>query len=153
MTHASRRRGAASPDCSTSVDPTGVDPAGVDADLLPGPTAGQLILRGRIATIAAIFLLLVAVFAALKLGPSGQLAVGIAAAVLCLAGFTLGQVWFWIGSTKRVAEAKTGYSTVVDEAGLELRHPRTLALLRERDEPVESGATRRMYDRFPKLRQ
>ncbi len=115
-----------------------------DPALLPGPTAQQWDLRARLVLVGGAIVLLVAVvlFAArAPVHPSIPIALGIAA----LAGFV---GWLVLGARsqrRQREEMLAGYSTTVDAAGYDLRHPVTGALERDRSEPPAGPPRRRSF--------
>lgn len=120
-------------------------PVDRDPALLPGPTAQQLDGRARIAlgcavVIAAVALLGIAFGAAATVG---YLAV---AGILFAAGFVAWIVFGAQSQSKLTAELVAGYSTKVDAAGYDLRHPITGALERSREvPPAATNAVRRSF--------
>jgi hypothetical protein len=117
-----------------------------DETLVPGPTAGQWNLRGGIVIVLAVFALLVCFLVAVGQEPHQRASIAVLGAILCGAGLAIGGVFVWIGARKSALERLNGYSTMNDVPGLELRHPRTGALVRARDVPIEKRSTRRVYD-------
>ena len=115
-----------------------------DPALLPGPTAAQWDVRARILLAAGAFVLLVDVVllaARAPVHPSILMALG----VVALAGFV---AWIVLGarSQRRLREEMhAGYSTMVDAAGYDLRHPITGALERDRTEPPVGPPRRRSF--------
>jgi hypothetical protein len=105
-----------------------------DPTLVPGPTAGQWQGRARLVFAATIGLLLVTL-GALGFGWRPPLPVLIVPAVLVAAGLV---AWFVLGELSlraMLAESAAGYSTTLDVAGVDLRHPRSGALERSAAEP------------------
>jgi hypothetical protein len=105
-----------------------------DPALVPGPTAGQWQGRARLVFAATIGLLLVTL-GALGFGWRPPLPVLIVPAGLVVAGLV---AWFVLGEKALRAmriESAAGYSTTLDVAGVDLRHPRTGALERSAAEP------------------
>jgi hypothetical protein len=105
-----------------------------DPALVPGPTAGQWQGRARL-VVALTFGLLLATLGALGFGWRPPLPVLIVPAGLVAAGLV---AWFVLGEkTVRAmrVESAAGYSTTLDVAGVDLRHPRTGALERSATEP------------------
>ena len=115
-----------------------------DPALLPGPTAQQWDVRARVVLAAGAFVLLVDVVllsARAPVHPSILIALGIAA----LAGFV---GWIALGvvaQRRQREEMRAGYSTTVDAAGYDLRHPVTGVLERDRTEPPASRPRRRSF--------
>jgi hypothetical protein len=109
-----------------------------DPALLPGLTAGQWQGRARLALALAIGLGLAAL-GALGFGWRPHPAVLIAPGALVVAGFV---VWIVLGEValrRMRAEHDRGYSTTLDVAEIDLRHPRTGELVRAAGEqPVEA---------------
>jgi hypothetical protein len=117
-----------------------------DTALAPGLSAGQWDFRGKIVMACGILALLLCVLVATGLTAPEKAGVGILGVVVCIAGLMVGGVMVWTGSRKTILELSRGYSTVNDVPGLALRHPRTGALIRAWDQPVEKLVTRRVYD-------
>lgn len=105
-----------------------------DPALLPGPTAGQWQGRARLVVSISIGLALV-VLGALGFGWRPPLVVLIVPGVLVVAGFVGWVVLGEFAVRGMRAERAAGYSTTLDVAGVDLRHPRTGALERAADEP------------------
>jgi hypothetical protein len=100
-----------------------------DPILLPGPTAGQWQGRARLVVALAVGLLLVTL-GALGFGWRPHPAVLIVPGGLVVAGFV---VWIVLGefAVRRMrSEHDAGYSTTLDLPTVDLRHPRTGALVR-----------------------
>lgn len=104
---------------------------GRDPALLPGPTAHQLRGRARIALYAG--------FGAFVVAPVGALiGIHVTTAYTTVFGAVIGVAliaWLAIGSqaqAKLKSEKAAGYSTTIDAAGFDLRHPVTGALLRSK---------------------
>jgi len=90
--------------------------------LVPGRTAAELDVWGRVAWVAALVLGVVALFLA---PPASLVLAGLSLAAI-VAALVLG-----LRSSRTVKlEKDAGYSTLFDFAGYELRHPRTKELLR-----------------------
>jgi hypothetical protein len=105
-----------------------------DPALLPGPTAGLWLGRARLLFAVAVGVLLVTL-AALGFGWRPYPAVLIVPGALVLAGFV---AWIVLGefALRRMrAEHDSGYSTTLDVPAVDLRHPRTGALVRAAGEP------------------
>jgi hypothetical protein len=117
-----------------------------DAALVPGSTAGQWDLRGKLVTLAGILALLVCVLVAVGLDQPEKSTVAVSGAAVCIVCLILGRVLALVSARRTLEESRMGYSTVNDVPGLELRHPRTGALVRGRDTPVHVRPTRRVYD-------
>ena len=115
-----------------------------DPALLPGPTAQQWETRARVVLAAGAFVLLIDVVllsARAPVHPSILIALGIAA----LAGFV---GWIVLGAfaqRRQREEMQAGYSTTVDAAGYDLRHPVTGVLERDRTEPPDTRPRRRSF--------
>lgn len=102
--------------------------------LVPGRTAAELDVAGRVAWVAALVLGVVALFLA---PPASLVLAGLSLAAIVTA-LVLG-----LRSSRVVKREKdAGYSTVFDFAGYELRHPRTKQLLRAADIAPESAGRR-----------
>ena len=92
------------------------------AHLVPGRTAAEFDVWGRVAWVAALVLGVVALFLA---PPASVVLAGLSVAAI-VAALLLG-----LRSSRVVKlEKAAGYSTLFDFAGYELRHPRTKELLR-----------------------
>ncbi len=108
-----------------------------DPALLPGPTAQQWETRARFVLAAGGLLLLIDVVllsARAPVHPSILIALG----VVALAGFV---GWIVLGAfsqRRQREEMRAGYSTTVDAAGYDLRHPVTGALERDRTVPPDA---------------
>ena len=102
---------------------------------MPGPTAAQWDVWGRLAWLVGVLLIVVWV-ALVSAGSIAVVAVGILAAAAIVSAIALG-----VRSSRVVRlEKAAGYSTLFDFAGFELRHPRTKQLLRAADvEPDNTG--------------
>ena len=102
---------------------------------MPGPTAAQWDVWGRLAWLAGVLLIVVWV-ALVSAGSIAVVAVGVLAAAAIVAA-----IWLGVRSSRVVRfENGAGYSTLFDFAGFELRHPRTKQLLRAADvEPDNAG--------------
>ena len=115
-----------------------------DPALLPGPTAHQWDVRARLLLVAGAFVLLVDVVmiaARTPVHPSILVALGIVA----LAGFVGWLVIGGIAQRRQREERLAGYSTTVDAAGFDLRHPITGALERDRSVPPDPLPKRRSF--------
>ena len=115
-----------------------------DPALLPGPTAHQWDVRARLLLVAGAFVLLVDVVmiaARTPVHPSILVALGIVA----LAGFVGWLVVGGIAQRRQREERLAGYSTTVDAAGYDLRHPVTGVLERDRTEPPDTRPRRRSF--------
>jgi hypothetical protein len=115
-----------------------------DPALLPGPTAQQWEVRARVVLAAGAFVLLVDVVllaARAPVHPSILIALGIAA----FAGFVGWLVLGVFALRRQRDEMRAGYSTTVDAAGYDLRHPVTGALERDRTEPPVERPRRRSF--------
>ena len=115
-----------------------------DPALLPGPTAAQWDVRARLMLVAGAFVLLVDVVmiaARTPLHPSILIALG----VVALAGFVGWLVVGGISQHRQRDEMLAGYSTTVDAAGYDLRHPITGALERDRSVPPDPLPKRRSF--------
>ncbi|MEP6480865.1 MAG: hypothetical protein ABJA94_02530 [Rhodoglobus sp.] len=108
-----------------------------DPALLPGPTAGQLRDRATIALYVGVGFAIVGVVALVARIP---VVATVALGVLFAAGYI---AWLVIGGRSQAAmrrEIAAGYSTTVDAAGYDLRHPVTGQLLRPSSEaPKKPG--------------
>ena len=106
-----------------------------DSALLPGPTAAQWDIRARARSSAGLWWGWPTSYCS-RLGrrcihrPRR-------ARVLALAGFIVWLVLGALSQRRQRAEMREGYSTMVDAAGYDLRHPVTGALERDRAEPPE----------------
>lgn len=100
-----------------------------DPALLPGPTAGQWQGRARLVFAASIGLLLVTL-GALGFGWRPHPAVLIVPGAVVLAGLVAWVVLGELAVRRMRAEHEGGYSTTLDVPTVDLRHPRTGALLR-----------------------
>ena len=115
-----------------------------DPALLPGPTAQQLDMRaGALLAVGAFVLLVDVVLLAARtpVHPSVPVALG----ALALAGFV---GWVALGAVaqrRQRDEMRAGYSTTVDAAGYDLRHPVTGALERDHTVPPASRPKRRSF--------
>ena len=104
---------------------------------MPGPTAAQWDVWGRLAWLAGVLLIVVWV-ALFSAGSIAVVAVGVLAAAAIVAA-----IWLGVRSSRVVRlEKAAGYSTLFDFAGFELRHPRTKQLLRDADAEPESAGRR-----------
>ena len=115
-----------------------------DPALLPGPTAHQWDVRARVLRAAGGLVLLVDVVllaARAPVHPSILIALG----VVALAGFVGWMVLGVISQRRQRDEMRAGYSTTVDAAGYDLRHPVSGALERDRTEPPEDRPRRRSF--------
>jgi hypothetical protein len=110
-----------------------------DPALLPGPTAGQWQGRARLVLAASLGLLLIAL-GALGFGWRPHPAVLIVPGVLVLAGFVAWIVLGEIAVRRMRAEHDLGYSTTLDVSAVDLRHPRTGALVRVAGEATPEQA-------------
>lgn len=115
-----------------------------DPALLPGPTAAQWDLYARLCSLVGSVLLLGAavLFAA---GVPWHPAVFIVLGSLGLVGYV---GWFVLGarSQRQVRrETAAGYSTTLDAAGFDLRHPVSGALERSAAEPPSGLGRRRSF--------
>lgn len=111
------------------------------AELVPGATAAQWDARSRVLRLAGVALFLVAILVSIGV-PMSALLVGVFLVVLFVC-FAVSIAFGVFSQRVMRREMEAGYSTLFDFAGYELRHPRTLELLRSRDEePVESGRVR-----------
>ena len=114
-----------------------------DLALIPGLTAGQWETRARIALAGVVGAIPVALIAVAFGAPATPALAGVTVAVL-VAFFIV-----WIVLARRSlatvrAERAAGYSTVLDAAGFQLRHPVTGAIERAADEvPVTPGRVSR----------
>ena len=105
-----------------------------DPALLPGPTAGQW--QGRAQLVLAVSLgLLLVTLGALGFGWRPPPAYLIVPGALVLAGVVAWIVLGEISLRTMRAERAAGYSTTLDVAGVDLRHPRTGVLERTAEEP------------------
>jgi hypothetical protein len=105
-----------------------------DPALIPGLTAGQWETRAQIALAGVVGAIPVALIAVAFGAPATPALAGVTVGVL-VAFFVV-----WIVLTRRSlatikAERAAGYSTVIDAAGFELRHPVTGALERAAQVP------------------
>lgn len=100
-----------------------------DPALLPGLTAGQWQGRARLVFAASIGLLLVTL-GALGFGWRPHPVALIVPGTLVLAGFVAWVVLGEIAVRRMRLEHDAGYSTTLDVAGVDLRHPRTGELVR-----------------------
>ena len=115
-----------------------------DPALLPGPTAQQWDVRARLCLIAGGALLLVVVALLVSrsaVHPSVIIAFGVAA----LSGFVAWIVLGAVAQRRQRDEMRSGYSTTVDAAGYDLRHPVTGALERDSTVPPDSRPRRRSF--------
>jgi hypothetical protein len=115
-----------------------------DPALLPGLTAFQLEVRARVVLAAGAFVLLVDVVLLAARTPVHP-AVLISLGVVALAGFVGWIVLGAIAQRRQRDEMRAGYSTTVDAAGYDLRHPVTGALHRDRTVPPDGRPKRRSY--------
>ena len=118
-----------------------------DPALLPGPTAGQWQGRARRLLALAVGLLLV-VLVALNFGWRPHPAVLIVAGVGALAGFVAWIVLGGIALRRMRDERDRGYSTTLDVATVDLRHPRTGALLRAAGDVTRNPDTESLIGRM-----
>ena len=115
-----------------------------DPALLPGPTAHQWDVRARVLLAAGGLVLLIDVVllaARAPVHPSILIALGIVA----LAGFVGWIVLGVLSHRRQREEMRAGYSTTVDAAGYDLRHPVSGALERDRTEAPDSRPRRRSF--------
>ena len=112
----------------------------LDAELVSGPTACQLDVRGKLAGLGIPLSLLVGALL-LAAGFSGPALVGALSALVVLAAIASTLFMLWSGAVVK-REKAAGYSTMYDVAGYELRDPKTLELLRAADEKP-TGTMRR----------
>lgn len=118
-----------------------------DPVLLPGPTAGQWQGRARLAFALSIGLLLVTL-GALGFGWRPYPAVLIVPGTVVLAGFV---AWIVLGefALRRMrAEHDNGYSTTFDVTAVDLRDPRTGALVRAAGEEAAQPRTESLIGRM-----
>lgn len=112
-----------------------------DPALLPGPTAQQWDVRARLLLAGGALVLLIDVVLLVARAPVHP-SILIAFGVVALAGFVGWLVLGIISQRRQRAEMLAGYSTTVDAAGYDLRHPVTGALERDRTEPPDDRPRR-----------
>jgi hypothetical protein len=121
-----------------------------DPALLPGPTAGQWQDRARLVLALAIGLLLITL-GALGFGWRPHPAVLIVPGAVVLADFV---AWIVLGefAVRRMrAERDAGYSTTLDVTEVDLRHPRTGALLRVAGEQTPAPPPESLISRMVRM--
>lgn len=118
-----------------------------DPALLPGPTAGQWQGRALLVVATTIALVLVTLLV-LGFGWRPHPAVLIVPGGVVLAGLVAWIVLGEIGLRAMRAERSAGYSTTLDVPGVDLRHPRTGALLRPAAEEPASAAPESLIARM-----
>jgi hypothetical protein len=121
-----------------------------DPALIPGPTAGQWQGRARLVFVVAIGLLLVAL-GALGFGWRPHPAVLVIPGVLVLAGIV---AWIVLGEfalRQMRDERAAGYSTTLDVVDVDLRDPRTGALVRVAGEAPVTAPTEPLVTRMLRL--
>ena len=115
-----------------------------DPALLPGPTAQQWDARARLTLVAGAFVLLVDVVLLAARAPVHSTLL-ITLGLVALGGFVGWLVLGAISQRRQREEMLAGYSTTVDAAGYDLRHPITGALERDRTEPPVGPPRRRSF--------
>ena len=115
-----------------------------DPALLPGPTAHQWDVRARLLLVAGAFVLLVDVVMIAARTPAHP-SILVALGIVALAGFVGWLVVGGFAQRRQREERLAGYSTTVDAAGFDLRHPITGALERDRSVPPDPLPKRRSF--------
>lgn len=114
-----------------------------DSDLVR-PTAGQLDVWSRVAGLFIPIGLVVGLILPVGLGVTGP-GSAIMLAILVIGPAIVSTILGFRAVSVAKLEKAEGYSTMFDFTGYELRHPRTLELLRERDERPTGTMRRSLF--------